>query len=462
MQRLGLLLAALLLASPALPRGQAAEPLPPEKSAQLVVDVSAGLINAALSRSIDKTEPFQEVILNGRVTGTRRTIAKVRAELALDPDRGAVWVIVRGTNYARATAREDRVLAHISTVAAFEVGELLTIDANTLARTRGPALAKADVTLLCATGLNGDPDTFFAQMAPFAFRQQKQEVEDVVASLTAKQATQQFEEELAPALVTGRKTLSQGLTWAKEAGLEVESLRFSTGSAHLQARVRLAKAEEKEMSPRPPLPADVDLGVRVHESLLNQGARAALGGKTFTLTELISLVGQVTDAGFKDERKEPTKDRLQIIDKLLKAVTDKEPTVTFADADPLTARFTDDGFTLEARVTKISLGSLSLGGIRARASYRLENKDDGVFLLRQGPIQLLSASAAEDEKQLMTLAAPFHILVQAVADEIFKSRLSLIDLAPPSQLSRLSALKPAHAAASKEWLVVAWKLPPVK
>jgi hypothetical protein len=451
MKRLLVFLVTLTLANSDLVRGQSSESKPLDKYPQLLIDVSESLINAAVRRSVERVEPVHELILEARVTGMARTVGKVRAELVPDPCRGSFYVVICGTSCSRSVGRQEGVLTHTNGFTSFEVGHLVSFDGKTICRACGPLFAQSEVCLLCATGLNGDPDTFFAQLAPFGFYQRKSEIESIVADRTGRRVADRLEEELTPSLFDASNALRQAVSWAKDHGVNVESLNFSTVPPRLQGRVRVA--DDLDPGPAPRLPANLDLGVRVHESLLNQTAKGLLGGSTWKISELIGAAGKGMNIFLREGRKDPPKDVLKNIEKLLRALSETPPTITFAEADPFTIRFTEEGFTVEAHVAKIEAGELSLGGTRVRAKYLLETKDQDVLIVRQGPIEFLPT-----EKKGPMLSAPVRLLAQAVAEELLKSRFLLGNLAMPAQLSQVPPLTPSRAMITKGWLVLGWKL----
>ena len=457
MKSLGRLAALLALALAGISHGQEPHAKPASGMPQLLIDVSEKLLNASVRQKIDRTEPFQELILDSQVTGMRRTIASVRAELSPDPDRGMVWIITQGKACARGLGRQDHLLTTTDAIIHFEVGQLIAIDGQRISRKRGPLSAEAEVALLGATGLNGDPDTLMAQMAPLGFKRQKRIIEGYTAGITARRVAERFEEELNPMLATLAQNLEQALTVAKSQGLATESLSFSTVPPRLQARLRFAAEDKKSPGLAPRLPDQLDLGVRIHESLVNQAARGSLGGKTLAIDEVASLWRQLTKPLFKGQDGSNQLDKL--LAQLQKGMPGNKVTVSFADHDPVVVRFAPEGLNLEVHVRQFTLADIPLGGIRAKVNYRLEKIKSNFSLVRQGPIELRASDDKNPGKKPAALGEPLRGIVVAMAESIFLPRFGLVDLTPPAPLSGIGLLSPMAAQIQPGWLVLGWKLP---
>src|ERR1700733_6469954 len=68
----------------------------------LLVDVSAGLVNATVRQEVDRTEPFDDVIKEVPNSGVHRTVGSVRAELVPSPRHAAFDVVFTACTYGRA------------------------------------------------------------------------------------------------------------------------------------------------------------------------------------------------------------------------------------------------------------------------------------------------------------------------------------------------------------------------
>src|SRR5436305_1727111 len=67
----------------------------------LILDVSASLINSVVRQKVDRVQDVSDVVQGTPVSGISRTIGSVHAELAFDPDRAAIDIVTEGTAYSQ-------------------------------------------------------------------------------------------------------------------------------------------------------------------------------------------------------------------------------------------------------------------------------------------------------------------------------------------------------------------------
>lgn len=433
-----------------------------EKPPQLLVDVSALLADAAARQDVDRTEPFEDVIKDTPVAGTRRTVGVVRAEPVPDDYRGAVDFVFSGTTYSCSTGFRHFVMVGTSTVAPFEVRQRLFINSNRLTSVRGPAWARACITLLGAVNRDGEADAIAPALARFGFPQEKEELEAIVSAKTARETAERFEAELNEAVATASREVGRALRFVKETGITIESLNFSSTGDNVQGRLRITAPADAVWSLPPALPAKADLSVRVHESLINGAARSALGGKELRLSEVRGDLDRLIGTFIKDTRKDKDReDALTALNKLFEKLTGAKSRITLAAADPVVLRFADDVVTIEVHIAKMALDGAEFDGLRVRVAYRVENTDGAIVATRVGPIRFVPVDAPKDKK-LEAAAVALRLLVEALAAELFPPRERLDDLPLPKELAHIGRLRAARAEARDGWLTLAWRLEPRK
>ena len=205
----------------------------------------------------------------------------------------------------------------------------------------------------------------------------------------------------------------------------------------------------------PALLADAELGVRIHESLVNAAARAEFGGRAFTLDGISKVYEDLTRGLLRDARKEADQqDGLKRIEKLLGGLAGKPVTITLAKNDPLTLAFTEQGFSVEVHIASIRQDKESLAGLRIKAAYRLENTKIGVLAVRKQPVQFIVEAAHPEKKQAKLPDEALH-LQETLFGEVFKERLALAPLPLPEGIAKLQ-LPAARASARNGWFTLAW------
>lgn len=429
------------------------------KGPNLLLDLSAGLIDAAATQKVDRQEPFTDVIDEVPVSGWRRTLGSVHVQLLPDPCRGVVEMVFHGCTYSRDVGHRKLVLTYTNTFVPFEVRQRVLFNPGSLGSVRGPATARARIVLLGATSYQGDPDTTAAIFTRAGFPQQQADLEAIVSGRTARQTAERMEAELNPSLAEGSKAIGKALTFVKDIGVPLEDVQFSTTCDYLQLALRIAEPRRVGPGPAPALPANVDLAVRVHDALINDTARAVLGGHSMKLSEVVVAVEGLIGSFLRDARREKERgDALKGLEKLLESVTGEDPSLTLAKEDPVVVGFADEGLTVEIHIAETGLGGRTFAGLRIQATFRLESSAEVVFALRQGPIRFLPADDFKDGKKLDAVSAAFRLVLEAIAGEVLKNRLELGNLPMPEQVDRLAAPAPSHLSAGNGWLTLAWKM----
>jgi hypothetical protein len=436
---------ALAAAGPARPGGPDGRDGPPN----LLLDVSACLVDVAVRRPVDRVAPVDDVILETPVLGSARTVGEAHAELVPDPHCAVLDVVLDGTVYSRGVGYRRFVLLHTATTAPVAARYRVAVGGAAIQSAPGPVYARAFTTLLGVTTRRGETDTLATQLAALGFGQTREEAEAEVADHTAAQLSQQMGDDLALELNKASGAVGGALAKARQLGLDVRCLRLCTTADRLCAGVRIATPGQPAPNPAPAPPADTDLGVRLHQALVNETARQMLGGKKFTPEKLI----QEADAFAKLNLWEGVAGAdggVPLLEKLLKALG-RPVTLSLARQDPLAVSFTGGKIEVRLHVDKVRLGDTDLPGVRAKAVYRLEGSPEGVRAVRQGPVAVL-------QKDGLAVAA-MRPVAEALFGRVLKDRLNLV--VPPLPASgggRAISLRASGAEARDGWLVLAWKL----
>src|ERR1019366_2844108 len=242
----------------------------------------------------------------------------------------------------------------------------------------------------------------------------------------------------------------------QRADLGLESLKFRTTNQSLQARLRFSTPTSP---PRPSaaLPADIDLGVRVHDTLLNHESELELGGRSFQLNEVSKIQAQVTRGLVRDGRKNAdAREGLKKLEKLAAELAGKPVAITFAKKGPMTVAFADQGFHVEFRIASIRQEERIYSGLRVKATYQFENAADGVHAVRQGPVQVAPfVELGEAPQKVEPLPAPFRLLENRLFSEILAERLTLTLPAMPATIANVRLQGP-RAYARDGWIGIAW------
>jgi hypothetical protein len=429
----------------------------PRKTPNLLIDVSAAAMNSLVRREVDRTEPAQDVIQETPVTGKARTIATIRAELISDQHQAALDIVFDGRVYGQTVGTRPHVLIYTSSTTSLEIRQRVVFDAKGIRFCPIPACAQSTITL-CDIMSREEPDALAIRFAQKAFQKNVHLAEAETAYKSAGRAAKGLEEELTPALSSASKSIGKALKAFRRAGLAMEPLEFQSTPDFLEARLHFDTASENQPATAPLLPSDIDVGLRIHESLVNEVARKALGGKVIDLNKVndfydVNTLGLIRD-GRKDDLR---KNALLNLAKLLGGFTGKSTTIILAQKDPVTVTFTDQGFQLEVHVASIRQDKTIYQGMRVRSVYRFENSRAGVHAVRKEPVQFIALTDAEKKGEAQP--ASFLVLREVLFAEVMKDRLTLAPLPVVASIPGLR-LEAPRSGARDGWFALAWKLAP--
>jgi hypothetical protein len=339
-----------------------------------------------------------------------------------------------------------------------EVRRRVVFDGMGIRTVAGPQFGFASTQLLGVTGWNGDPDAVGTDFVRRGFYRTKPAAEEESATKTAWRISERLAEDSAPALDSVRQSAGRGLKRVQAGGMKIESLDFSTSASHLLASLRIGTPAAK-ISPPPPMPGDQDVGLRIHQSLVNEAARLAYGGRVVTVDKVSGFYGEVTQGFLRDGRTEKVKqDALKDIEKLIAGLAGQTTTIQLAKDDPILVAFIDGGFTIDVHIASIRQGKTVYSGTRIHAKYEFEQTKKAVHLVRKAPIKLVpSDKPTPGEQKIDTAPASFRLLQELLFAEVLKERLTVNELPMPDALRDVHFQAP-RVGARDGWLGIGWNL----
>ncbi len=426
----------------------------------LVVEASAALIDAAARRPVVRTQPVADCIRGTPISGLTQAVGEAHAELVPDPCRASVDVIVTATSYARNVGKRPHFLVYTSGIIPFETRQRIVIDGRGIGAYPPCTRACARVNLQGLTNCEGECADALLGPARLGFSCHAKEIEAETAEHAAARISAEMEGEVGPELVKANQAVAGGLRRLRGLGFTLEGLHFDTTAERLRLAARFATPGLEEPGPAPPAPAGADLGVRVHESLLNEAARLLLGGKTLGLGDALKLARELAGPLLRDGRPEADQhDGLRRVENLIEKLGDRLASATLAERDPVMVAFAEDEIAVEIHIARVTLAGQPLPGMRARAVYHLEQRPGELRLVRRGRLTFLTPDRQEDSAAKPAGPGPLvRPVLEAVFGEILKERFVLKDITPAGQLDKIGPLTIAGARARDGWLVLGWAL----
>ena len=411
----------------------------------VLIDISAGLLQALVPPDIDETQDQRDVILEIPVVARARVRAKGQATLFPDANNAVLDFTLRGTSMASlvATPPDQAVIAYANSATYFTVGKRIYLNSAGLGSYPARATARVNIELKKITTTQGRTDTPLTNVAEVVFEVQKRPFENSGARKSEAELTKQVDDQFRLLLTQANKSFSDGLSQIRAVGVPLRQLRFSTSSSLMSVGARIALTDAgPPLTPVPRLEAPFDLGLRVHQSAINEGAQSALAGKTFSASDLstiplnMKMLAHVAAAHVMLEQvaREPIKDA----------------SLTFADHAPLVVVFAHHGFTVTANVKEFRAAGLRLPGLTVKAVYKLTNAAGRCEAVRQGPVQISPYYGHKIGSHVL------GALLEHRLNATFKERIAIPDLQPPATLSQIGTLVPVRADADNGWIVACW------
>jgi hypothetical protein len=430
--------------------------VPKGKQPNLLVDVSAGLVNAVVQRPVDRTEPIEDVILDTPIRGEGRTQGMVWAELCPDTCHISLDVIFRGKVCGQSVAIRPHVLIYGSSTTSVEVRRRVAIDAERIRVMAGPSDARTFARVHEITNRNGDTYTAATQFAWLDAAGRKDEAQDEAAGKTARRVSNRIADDLTPVLTSVSENVARGMSEMKKAKLTLDFLDFHTTAGFLHVRGRLATPGRVQAGPPLPLPADTDLGLRVHQSLINETAQALMGGKSFNLLDLKKLTNRATSWLLRENGKSiDPNDSQKSLEKMLTDLAIKTTSITFARQDPLVVTFAGQEIKVEIQVASFHSDGKESPGLRLHAAYRLEVSSAGVHAVRKGPLLFEENMLKNTEKRPNS----FRQLQELAFADVLRDRFVLGPF-PIPESTGARQLRPSRADAVNGWMALSWTVEP--
>lgn len=223
-------------------------------------------------------------------------------------------------------------------------------------------------------------------------------------------------------------------------------------------RLALVQADFDQLaaaSPPPALDGPSDIGVRVHESAMNNLAQKLLGGREIGVEQLMARVERIVNATGESETESPPPDE-----------SSDEIQITLDEQQPITVRFDDSIAALVIRGTKFVARGKAYPAMHVTIRYRVELTPGGShFTLIDGP-EVIPARLAGVEGGRLSFSelAVRRLLVNRLERDLEKE-LGAPDVDLPGDLLDLDPLPIEQLSVDDGWLVFSCRVaepPPSK
>jgi len=412
----------------------------------LFLHVDEKLLATAVNREVDRVAPVNEIVLGTPVRGVGRTSGLVLLDFLPATDRAVTQLTFTATN--RATTRSSKGPVTVCSEGQTELfarrrifidderisTEPITASASTNTRTTGIGISKR-------FGRN-----LIRRIASKKVAEIRPRAEAVSERKARAKVRREFAQETSAAIAKASRDYQQKFREPlQERGWYPELLRLSTTSDRLAVVARKAISDQIAAFSEPPA-ADPDavLGVRLHETVVNNAAAITLAGRTITQefveAELKARDGTLPESLASDPEQPPW-------------------SITFAKQKPIELDADDGRIKLTIRGSRYTSGERSFPGMDIWVVYRIESEAGETRLLRDGEVQIYPPGFEPGGKAKLSVAeTSLRRILQKRFGRVFKEVVDIEPLELPGELAAAGPLPLRQLAARRDgWVTAGWR-----
>jgi hypothetical protein len=408
----------------------------------LLAEVSLDFAKAAAGQSTVKQECIRDRQGRAVITGTGVSSTSVSVEFVPNSHCGEVHLVLDGSMCARMRARQGRIDVFTDGFVRFHGTKSVCINGQCLwwgpAQVRAcPHLDFVDVTTrFCLI------DPLMRRVATRFYYRQEDQSHDIFAWKTERRVSQQFDRESGVQLSRAAKSYCDNFLGGLDKNrIRPQELRFSTTADHLMVRARLEGAAPTDWAPIPVIQGRPDIGVRLHQSLLNNAAANIFAGKTRTGAELENDVNSLLGPIGKKVALDPE---------------DKEQfTVTFSPGLPIETNFDAGKIKIMLRTQGFVSGDRVVSDpFLIESLYDLKRVGAGLELLRQGEVSVQPPDVAAGQREISAREVTLSVLLRKRFNKLIPEKVAVEKIELPGELKKVGNLEPTQADSDKGWLTL--------
>lgn len=412
----------------------------------LHLHVDEKLLGTAVNRVVDRVAPVNEIVLGTPVRGMGRTSGTVLLDFLPSADRAVTQLTFTATN--RATTRSSKGPVTVCSEGLTDLFARRRIFIDDERVWTEPITASAS-TSTRTTGI-GIRSRFGQKMIRRIASKKVAEIRPRAEAVSERKARekvrQEFEQETSAAIAEASRDYQEKFRKPlRERGWYPELLRMSTTSDRLAVVARKALADQIAAFTDPPkAEADAVLGVRLHETVVNNAAAITLAGRTIT----------------QEFVEEQLKERDGTLPESLASDPDQPPwSITFAKRKPIELDADDGRVKLTIRGSRYTSGERSFPAMDIWVTYRIESAGGVTRLFRDGDVQIYPPGFEPGgEEKLSVSETSLRRILQKRFGRVFKEVVDIEPLELPGELAAAGPL-PLHRLEARRdgWLAAGWR-----
>ncbi|HUT58736.1 MAG TPA: hypothetical protein VNA25_12895 [Phycisphaerae bacterium] len=408
----------------------------------LLAQLSADLVRAGVDRPVDDTSPVVDVILGTDVRGTGRTTGRLSAELVPNRRQAEIALVFRGMAESDTVGSNGPARIYSDGVTKLLARKTLRIDARGVQPAPATAEAQTSTTITGIGLVRGGG--LVERVAWKRVCSQKAEADRIAGLHAEERINGRLNEEVTQTI---RKSKD------KPVGRSSEFLgwrawfpgQFRLSTTRDVVRLVAVEASSSQLAspvPAPPLAGEPDLGIRLHESMVNNWSARALPGLILTEQRLQATAFEILGRHLQE----------------LQPDEDGEPwTISFAYRQPIFISFGDGEFRLTIRGRSYAKGEDVYPAMDVTAKYRIEKTDQGPKAVRQGDLQAFPPGFVPGSGQRLSLREQLiRDLLQRRFEKILPKEIVPKPLKLPKPWDSAGEMVLTQWETREGWMVLAW------
>ncbi len=412
----------------------------------LYLDINESLLGSAVNRSIDQTAAVNDVILGTRICGSGHTTGLVLLDFVPAADRAIVDLNLDAINQSNTIGTRGRVTVRTHGVTKLDARKRIIISEQGVSALPVEAHASANTS---TTGLSISKNCgkqIIQRIATKKIAEMRPQAEAAAEQAARKRLRSQFDEQTAgPIAKASADYQTKFRRPLLERGWYPEFLHINTSDSQLSIVARKALVDQiAAFTPPPAVDPDAVISSRVHETLVNNAAEIALGGRTIDQTDVEKMAREQNTTVHESLHSDP----------------DQPPwSITFARLRPVELDADNGRIKLTVRGSKYTSGEREFPAMNIWVAYRIEPAGGNIRLVRDGDVQIYPPGFVPGGAEKLTISqTSLRRILQKRFGKVFKEVIDVEPLQLPGQLASAGPLPMEQFVAQKDgWLAVGWR-----
>ncbi|MDZ4817704.1 MAG: hypothetical protein SGJ20_01890 [Planctomycetota bacterium] len=409
----------------------------------LHVGINPSILAVGINDPINEVSKVQDVILGTRISGTARTIGQLDTKVRESYQNATIDLNLLATAHSRTVGRNGPAVVHSTGVTKLSGVKRIILDPNGFRGIPAVSTAATKTTFTCIAVTSKLFRNLIQQIATKKAYQSKPQAERIAAAHAQTRLNNRLNEQAAKFLAeANRGFVTRFRNPLLRFGVFPDDLLFRSSANKIQ--ISATQADPGQIGATtvaPSLPQPADISLRVHQSLINNLATSALGGRRLYKDEVNQLLVDLTG---------------KVPEELEDSEEDRDWSIVFPYQKPIEVTFDDDGFVFTLRGEEYTSGDSAFPAMNVTARYKLEKGPNGIRAIRQGALEIAPPDFVEGEDRLSTTETSVKRILTRRFDKIFKPEIVSKGIQLKGRWQRLGKINLTQLKFNDGWASLCW------